>query len=121
MGRSEGRALNSAQSTGSLSRLASGAFLVRDYETALDIGRLTQQESMAKAWPRMMKLAAQGGAVFVTEGGATVQVLEQRHAVIGPGVVERLVRVRFVEADEPELAGEFWMTAKALEGVPAST
>lgn len=111
--------LRKANLTGTTCRLASGAFLVRDYGMAIEIGRLTQQASMAEAWPRMMRLTAEGAAVFVTEGGATVEVLEQRHAVIGPGVAEPLVRIRFVAPAVPDLDGEFWMTAKALEDLPA--
>jgi hypothetical protein len=111
--------LRKAQPQGTTCRLASGAFLIRDYDMAVELGRLTSQESMAKAWPNMLRLTAQGAAVFVTEGGATVQVLEQRHAVIGPGLVERLVRVRFLEPTNTDLGGEFWMTGKALEACEA--
>jgi hypothetical protein len=107
------------QGPGATHRLASGVFLIREYDVAVDLGRLTQQESMAKAWPKMLKLTANGGAVFVTEGGATVAVLEERHAVFGPGTAERLVRVRFIDSGDLDLTGEFWMASKALEGYKA--
>jgi hypothetical protein len=116
----ESGTLTETQQSGATSRLASGAFLIRDYDVAVAIGRLTQQESMAKAWPRMLKLTAERQAVFVTEGGATVEILEERHAVLGPGVAECLVRVRFTDTADADLAGEFWLTDKALEDRPAT-
>ncbi|MBC7545325.1 MAG: hypothetical protein H7338_21580 [Candidatus Sericytochromatia bacterium] len=103
---------------GTICRLGSGVFLIRHYETAIAIGRLMQSGGMAKAWPRMLKLTAEGAAVFVTEGGADVEVLEQQHAVLGPGVAESLVRIRFSGSTDPDLGGEFWMTEKALTNLP---